>query len=46
MGGTSLSTGFGVADDVKALMVMTDPSAVGLAGQEVITKTPLCEDMN
>jgi hypothetical protein len=27
-------------------MVMTDPSAVGLAGQEVITKTPLCEDMN
>jgi hypothetical protein len=27
-------------------MVMTDPSAIGLAGQEAMTKTPLCEDMN
>jgi hypothetical protein len=44
--GISLSTGLGVADDLKSLMVMTDPSAIGLAGQEVITKTPLCEDMN
>jgi hypothetical protein len=35
----------GVADDLKSLMVMTDPSALGLASQEVITKTPLCEDM-
>jgi hypothetical protein len=25
---------------------MTDPSAIGLAGQEAMTKTPLCEDMN
>jgi hypothetical protein len=25
---------------------MADPSAVGLAGQEAVTKTPLCEDMN
>ena len=40
-----LTTGLGVADDLNSLMVMTDPSAVGLAGQEAITKTPLCEDM-
>jgi hypothetical protein len=46
LSGISLSTGLGVADDLKSLMVMTDPSAVGLAGQEVMTKTPLCEDMN
>ena len=46
LSGISLSTGLGVADDLKSLMVMTDPSAIGLAGQEVITKTPLCEDMN
>jgi hypothetical protein len=46
LSGTSLSTGLGVADDLGSLMVMTDPSAVGLAGQEAITKLPLCEDMN
>jgi hypothetical protein len=46
LSGVSLSTGLGVADDIGSLMVMTDPSAVGLAGQEAITKTPLCEDMN
>jgi len=46
LSGISLSTGLGVAPDLKSLMVMTDPSAVGLSGQEVITKTPLCEDMN
>jgi hypothetical protein len=45
LSGVSLSTGLGVADDLGSLMVMTDPSAVGLAGQEAITKTPLCEDM-
>jgi hypothetical protein len=45
LSGISLSTGLGVADDLQSLMVMTDPSAVGLAGQEAITKTPLCEDM-
>ena len=43
--GVSLSTGLGVASDLGSLMVMTDPSAIGLAGQEVITKLPLCEDM-
>ena len=43
--GILLSTGLGVADDLGSLMVMTDPSAVGLAGQEAVTKTPLCEDM-
>ena len=45
LSGISLSTGLGVADDLGSLMVMTDPSAVGLSGQEVVTKTPLCEDM-
>jgi hypothetical protein len=45
LSGISLSTGLGVADDLQSLMVMTDPSAIGLAGQEAITKTPLCEDM-
>jgi hypothetical protein len=43
--GISLTSGLGVADDQKSLMVMTDPSAVGLAGQGVVTKLPLCEDM-
>ncbi len=43
--GLSATTGLGVADDLKSLMVYTDPSAVGLAGQEVVTKLPLCEDM-
>jgi hypothetical protein len=28
-----------------SLMVMTDPSAVGLAGQGVVTRLPLCEDI-
>jgi hypothetical protein len=46
LSGTSLSTGIGVADDLGSLMVMSDPSALGLAGQEAITKLPLCEDMN
>jgi hypothetical protein len=53
--GVSLTTGLGVADDLiyggpgatggGSLMVFTDPSAVGLAGQEVLTLLPLCEDM-
>jgi hypothetical protein len=43
--GISLTTGLGIADDIKSLMVFTDPSAVGLAGQGVVTKLPLCEDM-
>jgi hypothetical protein len=43
--GISLTTGLGVADDLQSLMVYTDPSTVGLAGQGVVTKIPLCEDM-
>jgi hypothetical protein len=43
--GISLTTGLGVAEDLKSLMVFTDPSTVGLAGQGVVTKLPLCEDM-
>ncbi len=43
--GISLTTGLGVADDLQSLMVFTDPSTVGLAGQGVVTKLPLCEDM-
>jgi hypothetical protein len=53
--GVSLTTGLGVADDLiysspgstgdGSLMIFTDPSAVGLAGQEVVTRLPLCEDM-
>ncbi|HET7880447.1 MAG TPA: hypothetical protein VFL55_06140, partial [Acetobacteraceae bacterium] len=43
--GISLSTGLGVADDLQSLIVMTDPSTVGLAGQGVLTQLPLCEDM-
>ena len=49
----SLTTGLGIADDLTysggngdgSLVVFTDPSAVGLAGQEVLTRLPLCEDM-
>jgi hypothetical protein len=44
--GVSLTSGLGVAEDLKSLMVFTDPSAVGLSGQGVVTKLPLCEDMN
>ena len=43
--GISLTSGLGVADDLQSLMVYTDPSTVGLAGQGVVTKLPLCEDM-
>ena len=43
--GISLTTGLGIADDLQSLMVFTDPSTVGLAGQGVVTKLPLCEDM-
>jgi len=53
--GVSITTGLGVADDLVypnskggkggSLMVMTDPSAVGLAAQGVMTRLPLCEDM-
>jgi hypothetical protein len=51
--GVSLNTGLGLADDLiysggngdGSLMIFTDPSAVGLSGQEVVTRLPLCEDM-
>ena len=43
--GLSIVTGLGVADDQKSLMIYADPTAIGLAAQEVVTKVPLCEDM-
>ena len=43
--GLSIITGLGVADDLGSLMVYSDPSAIGAAGQEVVTKLPSCEDM-
>jgi hypothetical protein len=43
--GFSLVTGLGVADDLKSLMIFSDPSAIGAAAQETVTKLPLCEDM-
>jgi hypothetical protein len=43
--GLSLVTGIGVADDLQSLMIFGDPSAVGAAGQEVVTRLPLCENM-
>jgi hypothetical protein len=43
--GLSLSTGLGVADDLKSVIWYNDPSAIGAAAQEALTKAPLCEDM-
>jgi hypothetical protein len=43
--GLSILTGLGVAEDLQSLMIYTDPTTLGLAGQEVVTKLPLCEDM-
>jgi hypothetical protein len=45
LAGLSIVTGLGVAEDLHSLMVYSDPSALGLSGQEVVTKLPLCEDM-
>jgi hypothetical protein len=45
LSGVPVTTGLGVADDLKSLMVYTDPSAAGVAAAEVVTKLPLCEDM-
>jgi hypothetical protein len=45
LSGLSVTTGLGVADDLKSLMVFTDPSAAGTVAAEVVTKLPLCEDM-
>jgi hypothetical protein len=44
LSGISLSTGLGVADDLGSLIVMS--IFPGFEGPEVITKLPLCEDMN
>ncbi|HET9599878.1 MAG TPA: hypothetical protein VFP65_30160 [Anaeromyxobacteraceae bacterium] len=43
--GLSLTTGIGVADDLKSVIFYNDPSAIGAAAQEALTKVPLCEDM-
>jgi hypothetical protein len=43
--GLSIVTGLGIAEDQKSLMIYTDPTAIGLASQEIVTKVPLCEDM-
>jgi hypothetical protein len=45
LSGVSSVTGVGVADDLGSLMVYSDPSQIGLAGQEVVTKLPVCEDI-
>jgi hypothetical protein len=45
MTGLAVTTGLGVAEDLKSLMVFADPSAVGTAAAEVVTRLPLCEDM-
>jgi hypothetical protein len=37
-------TGLGIASDIKSLMVFSDPAG-GVAGQEVVTKLPVCEDI-
>ena len=42
--GVSILTGLGVAEDLQSLMIYTDPTAIGLAAQEIVTKVPLCED--
>ena len=43
--GLSIVTGLGIAGDQHSLMIYTDPTAIGLAAQEIVTKVPLCEDM-
>ena len=43
--GLSILTGLGIAGDLQSLMIYTDPTTLGLAAQEVVTKLPLCEDM-
>jgi hypothetical protein len=43
--GLSILTGLGIAGDLQSLMIYTDPTTLGLASQEVVTKLPLCEDM-
>jgi hypothetical protein len=38
-------TGIGIAPDQQSLMVFSDPSGFGQAGQEVVTRVPLCENL-
>jgi hypothetical protein len=44
--GLSILTGLGVDDALQSLFVYTDPTAIGLAAREFVTKLPLCEDMD
>ena len=44
--GLSIVTGLGTDDALQSLFIFTDPTAVGLAGREFVTKLPLCEDMD
>ena len=43
--GLPVVTGLGVAEDQQSLMIYSDPSGIGLSGQEFVTRLPLCEDM-
>jgi hypothetical protein len=43
--GLAINTGIGAADDLKSLIIYNDPSGIGAAAQEALTKFPLCEDM-
>jgi hypothetical protein len=44
--GLSIVTGLGTDDALQSLFIFTDPSTIGLAGREFVTKLPLCEDMD
>jgi hypothetical protein len=41
--GLPLVTGLGVAEDLDSLIVYSDPSGIGAAGQEIVNRFPLCE---
>jgi len=44
--GLSIVTGLGTDDALQSLFIFSDPSTIGLAGREFVTKLPLCEDMD
>jgi hypothetical protein len=44
--GLSIVTGLGTDDALQSLFIYTDPTAIGLAAREFVTKLPLCEDMD
>ncbi len=44
--GLSIVTGLGTDDALQSLFIYSDPTAIGLAGREFVTKVPLCEDMD